>query len=61
MKFKIDIYTDNDAFGDCPTERNAELARILEKTAKELLLYDGEFKWLHDSNGNKVGSMEFLK
>ena len=54
----ITINTTNDAFGDIPELANYELARILNRLAKDLI--DGrEPEKLLDINGNKVGKVVY--
>ena len=61
MEFRLVIETDNEAFGENPTEAGGEVARILEKLASELRegsLLPGETGRLKDINGNTVGGWE---
>ena len=52
------IKTTNDAFGDLPELANYELARIINKLAKDLI--DGKRpEKLMDINGNAVGKVEY--
>lgn len=54
----ITIKTTNDAFGDLPELANYELARIINKLAKDLI--DGKRpEKLMDINGNAVGKVEY--
>lgn len=54
---KLFIETENAAFGDDP---GPELARILEKLAKEIRENGPHhYRTLHDYNGNKVGEAEW--
>lgn len=59
MKLKIEIATDNDAFGEGLFETGAEAAAILRKLAGKLER-EGLGEWsegnLFDVNGNKVGA-----
>lgn len=52
--FRLEIQTDNAAFGDTHDERNAELAKILRDTAKRLEQGAGAGV-IRDTNGNRVG------
>lgn len=54
----ITINTTNDAFGDLPELANYELARIINKLAKDLIDYKRPEKLL-DINGNKVGKVVY--
>ena len=57
-RITITINTTNDAFGDIPELANYELARILNRLAKDLI--DGrEPEKLLDINGNKVGKVVY--
>ena len=49
--FKVEINTDNAAFGDNP---ELELSRILGELAEEVLSADDEIT-ITDANGNTVG------
>ena len=54
----ITINTTNDAFGDIPDLEQYELARIINKLAKDIA--DGkEPETLLDINGNKVGKVVY--
>lgn len=57
-KIKITINTTNDAFGDLPELANYELARIINKLAKDLI-DDKRPEKLMDINGNAVGKVEY--
>lgn len=54
----ITINTTNDAFGDLPELANYELARIINKLAKDLIDNKRPEK-LMDINGNTVGKVEY--
>ena len=54
----ITINTTNDAFGDLPELANYELARIINKLAKDLI-DDKRPEKLMDINGNEVGKVEY--
>lgn len=54
----ITINTTNDAFGDIPELANYELARIINKLAKDLI-DDKRPEKLMDINGNAVGKVEY--
>lgn len=57
--FKLEIETDNEAFGSNTEERNAEVIRILKKVITGL---EDNNNWdlaLKDINGNTVGSYHF--
>ena len=54
----ITIKTTNDAFGDLPELANYELARIINKLAKDLI-DDKRPEKLMDINGNAVGKVEY--
>lgn len=54
----ITINTTNDAFGDLPELANYELARIINKLAKDLI-DDKRPEKLMDINGNAVGKVEY--
>ena len=54
----ITINTTNDAFGDLPELANYELARIINKLAKDLI-DDKRPEKLMDINGNKVGKVVY--
>ena len=57
-KITITINTTNDAFGDIPELAQYELARIINKLAKDIA--DGrEPEKLLDINGNKVGKVVY--
>lgn len=57
-KIIIEIKTTNDAFGDLPELANYELARIINKLAKDLI-DDKRPGKLMDINGNTVGKVEY--
>ena len=54
----ITIKTTNDAFGGLPELANYELARIINKLAKDLI-DDKRPEKLMDINGNKVGKVVY--
>ena len=54
----ITIKTTNDAFGDIPELAQYELARIINKLAKDLI-DDKRPEKLMDINGNAVGKVEY--
>ena len=54
----ITINTTNDAFGDIPELAQYELARIINKLAKDLI-DDKRPEKLMDINGNAVGKVEY--
>ena len=54
----ITIKTTNEAFGDLPELANYELARIINKLAKDLI-DDKRPEKLMDINGNAVGKVEY--
>ena len=54
----ITINTTNDAFGDLPELANYELARIINKLAKDLI-DDKRPEKLMDINGNAVGKVVY--
>ena len=54
----ITINTTNDAFGDLPELAKYELARIINKLAKDLI-DDKRPEKLMDINGNAVGKVEY--
>ena len=54
----ITINTTNDAFGDIPELAKYELARIINKLAKDLI-DDKRPEKLMDINGNAVGKVEY--
>lgn len=54
----ITINTTNDAFGDIPELANYELARIINKLAKDLI-DDKRPEKLMDINGNAVGKVVY--
>ena len=57
-RITITINTTNDAFGDIPELAKYELARIINKLAKDIA--DGrEPEKLLDINGNKVGKVVY--
>ena len=57
-RITITINTTNDAFGDLPELANYELARIINKLAKDLI-DDKRPEKLMDINGNKVGKVVY--
>lgn len=57
-KIIIEIKTTNDAFGDLPELAKYELARIINKLAKDLI-DDKRPEKLMDINGNRVGKVEY--
>ena len=57
-RITITINTTNDAFGDLPELANYELARIINKLAKDLI-DDKRPEKLMDINGNAVGKVEY--
>ena len=57
-RITITINTTNDAFGDIPELANYELARILNRLAKDLI-DNKEPETLLDINGNKVGKVVY--
>ena len=57
-RITITIKTTNDAFGDLPELANYELARIINKLAKDLI-DDKRPEKLMDINGNKVGKVVY--
>ena len=57
-RITITIKTTNDAFGDLPELANYELARIINKLAKDLI-DDKRPEKLMDINGNAVGKVEY--
>ena len=54
IRFSINIYSDNEAFQECPIE---EIQRIIRKYSN--MISEGEIS-LMDINGNKVGEMELV-
>jgi len=50
--FKLEINTDNDAFGDSP---ELELSRLLDELAEEVAEDQREEYIIRDDNGNTVG------
>ena len=56
--FKVEINTNNAAFGEDRFEKQAELKRLLEKIIAELDLGFVDKAPIMDSNGNKVGYWE---
>lgn len=59
MKFRIDMDTDNDAFGTTERARNAQVATILQALAATLRQQSDYDYALMDANGNKVGTASF--
>jgi hypothetical protein len=58
-QFRLQITTDNAAFGEDDTDKAYEVARILEDVARRIR-EDLEFAHrLRDINGNRVGSCGF--
>ena len=57
-KITITINTTNDAFDDIPDLAQYELARIINKLAKDLI-DDKRPEKLMDINGNAVGKVEY--
>jgi hypothetical protein len=58
MQIILSIKADNAAFTDDP---GAEVARILRDAAKHIERDGPHFRRLMDSNGNKVGEMDFTE
>lgn len=54
---KITLTTDNAAFGDSPTAKATEVARILRDLAGRLD-HGFTFHKVRDANGNTVGAVE---
>jgi hypothetical protein len=55
--FTLTIETDNDAFGQTPDFKVAQLRRSLQRISERLFMGDTEGKVL-DTNGNTVGRWE---
>lgn len=58
MKFKLEIETDNAAFGEMDDERTAEVKRIICANVIDSggIMFGKDYSWaLFDANGNKVG------
>lgn len=63
MKIRIEICTDNAAFGECIEDRDAEVGDILHKLAAGLRggRYTTDPIPLYDTNGNRVGLFEEIE
>lgn len=59
--FKVEISTNNAAFGEDRFEKQAELKRLLEKIIAELDLGFVDKTPIVDINGNKVGYWEMTE
>lgn len=59
--FKVEINTNNDAFGETYFDKSVELERILTKIIDELNLGVIEKAPIMDINGNKVGYWELTE
>ena len=55
---RIEIETENAAFGDNPSDSNAEVARILREIAHRLTRGSFTQSIIRDVNGNTVGRVE---
>lgn len=57
MKITIEMNCDNAAFGDTDAEQADQAAWILDRVVKNIRDFEIHTRILHDSNGNRVGTL----